>query len=108
MLKKNNLVLLQFLGSLAVLVGAALKFFDFDFAKYVFASGTGLLLIVQVLYMILSKNEDQKNQRIYRLMLFVTLLLVAAAYVMFTRITSWVPFVLAYALGTLFLSFRNK
>lgn len=108
MTKKNSLGLLQFIGSLLVLLGAALKFFTFDFSKYVFAGGTAVLLLVQVFFMVSSKNEDSKTQRFYRLMFLVTFLLVAAAYFMFTREGSWVPFVLAYAVVTLFLSFRNQ
>lgn len=108
MKNNNNLVAIQFFGSLFVLVGAAMKFFSVEFAQYIFAAGTGILLIVQVLFMAASKNEDKRIQRLHRLMFIATILLSAAAYFMFTGTVSWIPFVLAYALVSLFLSFRGK
>ena len=107
-MKNNNLTAIQFFGSLFVLVGATLKFFDVAFAPYIFASGAAILLIVQVLFMAAVKNEDKRIQRVHRLMFIATILLGAAAYFMFTRSASWVPFVIAYAVVSLFLSFRSK
>lgn len=107
-MKKNSLSVLQLLGSLLVLTGAVLKFVRFDFAGYIFAGGAVLLFIVHLIYLSKSKNEDLQTQRAHRLMVFATLLLGAAAYFMIVGGVSWIPFVLAYAVVSLYLSYRSR
>ena len=101
--------MIQFAGSLLVLVGAALKFFQFEFANYIFVGGAALLIGLQTFYF--SKSAEETNlqtKRQHRLMFFVSLFLGVATYFMFTEKNTWVPLVLVYALASLFLSFRNK
>lgn len=106
---KNNLTFIQFAGSLLILIGAALKFFQFEFANYIFATGAAFLIGLQIFHLSKSGEEaDLQKRRQHRLMLFVTLFLGVAVYFMFTEKNTWVPLVLVYALASLFLSFRNK
>ncbi|MGC3978564.1 MAG: hypothetical protein QM751_10260 [Paludibacteraceae bacterium] len=107
-MKKNNLSILQFVGSLLVLMGAVLKFVELNFADYVFSGGVVILFMAHIFLMSTSKNEELRVQRAHRLMLLATFLLGAAAYFMFTGKLSWIPFVLAYAVISLYLSFRIK
>lgn len=107
-MKNNNLSVIQFLGSLAVLIGAVLKFVNFNFANYIFAGGVILLFAVQITYLTKSDRNNIQKQRIHRLMILATSLLGVASYFMFTGGYSWVPFVLAYAVVSLYLSFRDK
>lgn len=107
-MKKNNLAIIQFIGSLAVLIGAVLKFVNFEFANYVFAGGAVLLFVMQIVYLIKSNKDDIREQRLHRLMILATSLLGVASYFMFVRGYSWIPFVLAYAVVSLYLSYRAK
>ncbi|VBB48324.1 conserved membrane hypothetical protein [uncultured Paludibacter sp.] len=108
MMKKNNLTFIQFVGSLLILVGAALKFFVFDFSNYIFAAGALILIALQFFYLFQSKNQDFRTQRLHRLMFLATALLGVGAYFMFTGKNTWIPLLLSYALVSLFLSFRSK
>lgn len=105
---KDNLKTVHIIGGLLVLTGTALKFFQFNFANYIFAAGAGVLLILQFVYLRLSANADEKTKRINRLMLLVTGVLGLGAYFMFTGKSNWVATVLVYALASLFLAFRSK
>ncbi len=94
-------------GGLLVLSGAAFQFFEFDFARYVFAAGTVVLLAVQSIYLMQAKNENIRTQRIVRMMFFATLLLGLGVYLMFTGDDRWVILVLIYALVSVFLAWRS-
>lgn len=108
-MRKNNLSMIQFAGSLLVLVGAALKFFQFEFANYIFVLGAALLLGLQTFYVSKSGEEtDLQAKRLIRLMFIASLFLGIAAYFMFTGKNTWVPLLLAYALISLYISFRSK
>ena len=96
------------LGGILVLTGALFQFFEFDFAKYVFGTGSLMLIIVQAIYLSEVRNEDVRNQRIVRLMSFITLLLGLGTYLMFTRDDRWVILVLIYAVVSVFLAWRSS
>lgn len=94
-------------GGLLVLCGALFYFFEFEFAKYVFAVGTVMLIAVQAIYLKNGRNESIRLQRIFRIMFLVTLLLGFGAYLMFTGDERWVVLLLLYALVSAFLAFRS-
>lgn len=95
------------LGGVLVLIGAALYFFEFDFAKYVFAVGAGILILVNGQYLMDARNENIRVQRIVRMMFLVTLMLGVGAYLMFVRDDRWVILVLLYAIVSVFLAWRS-
>ena len=95
------------IGGLLVLSGAAFQFFDFDFAKYVFAAGTLILIVVQSIYLMQAKHKNVRIQRIVRMMFFATLLLGIGVYLMFILDDRWVIMVLIYALVSVFLAWRS-
>ena len=100
--------ILHGLGGVLVLAGAAFQFFDFSFAKYVFAVGTLLLIIVQSTYLSNVRNENIRIQRIVRMMFFVTLLLGFGVYLMFSNDDRWVLLILIYAVVSVFLACRSQ
>lgn len=94
-------------GGLLVLAGALFQFFEFEFAKYVFAVGTVMLIAVQAYYLNNGRNEGIRLQRIFRIMFLVTLLLGFGVYLMFKGDDRWVVILLLYALVSAFLAFRS-
>lgn len=105
---KNSLTVAQFVGSFSLFAGAVLKFFTFTTANYVFAVGAFILLVLQVLNLIQSQQEDVRVLRLHRILLLVTAMLGVAAYFMFIGKNTWMPLLLAYAITSLYLSFRFK
>ncbi|MFV0472114.1 MAG: hypothetical protein ACK5L7_08820 [Paludibacteraceae bacterium] len=103
---KNKIAAIQFAGSLLVLLGAVLKFFNFDFASYIFSIGATILIVLQLFFLSKARNENSQVQRLHRLMLFASLMLGAAAYFMFSGSKTWILLTLSYALVSLFLSYR--
>ena len=106
-MKNKSLHSVQLAGSLLTLTGAALQLFELEFSKYVFAIGALILIVVYFIYTLRAKNEPNRIQRQHRLMLFATLFLGVAAYLMYTNNDTWVVMVLIYALISVFLSFRK-
>ncbi|MHB9056719.1 MAG: hypothetical protein ACYC2P_11300 [Paludibacteraceae bacterium] len=106
-MNKRTLNTAQLIGSLLTFAGAALQLFEFEFSKYVFASGALSLIVVFFIYNYLARNENSLVRRHHRLMMFATLFLGIGAYLMFTNKGSWVVMVLIYALISVYLSFRG-
>lgn len=96
------------LGGVLVLTGALFQFFEFDFSKFIFGTGSLMLIVVQAIYLSQVRNEDIRTQRIVRLMSFITLLLGLGTYLMFTRDDRWVILVLIYAVVSVFLAWRSS
>lgn len=104
----NKSTVVQIIGNLLVFIGFVLRHFTFTVANYVFTVGAAILLGLQIYILVKLKSDDVRTNRLTRLMLLVTAFLGVAAYFMFTGKNTWIPLVLAYALTTLFLSFRGK
>jgi len=98
------------IGALLTFSGAVMQLVELSYAKYVFAAGALLLLVLQVFFVIKSNNKEIRIRRINRMMLFATAMLAVAAYMMFTRpySNSWVVMVLIYAVLSVFFTFRVK
>ncbi|MFV0392309.1 MAG: hypothetical protein ACK5KP_10575 [Paludibacteraceae bacterium] len=96
------------LGGFLLLMGAAFQFFEFDFAKFIFAAGVIILIAVQAVYLLRVRHADIRTQRVMRIMFFITLLLGVGAYLMFIRDDRWVIVLLLYALVSVFLAFRSE
>lgn len=108
MITLNKSTVVQIVGNLLVFIGFAMRHFTFTVANYIFTAGAAILLGSQIYILMKLKSDDIRTNRIARLMLLVTAFLGVGAYFMFTGKNTWIPLVLAYALTTLFLSFRGK
>ena len=91
-----------------LVTGALLYMFDIPFAEYVFASGAVLAIVQAFVYALQNRTDDRRTARLHRLNFVATLFLGVAAWLMFMHNTSWVPFVLIYAVIVFFLSFRGN
>lgn len=108
-MSKQVIYYLQLIGSIFVLIGAALKYFSFEIEayKYIFSAGALSLLVVSFAQYFNNRKGNTRVQRQYRLMLFATAFLGVSAYLMFRNDERWVILVLVYALVSVFLSFRS-
>ena len=101
----------QIAGALLVFGGALLKLLEVGTSgTYVFTAGAVILIFVQLINVLKTKNADKRIQRLNRILLLATALLGLAAYMMFAKpySESWVVMVLLYAVLSVFLSFRSK
>lgn len=106
---RNNKYI-QFLfvsGILLIITGSLGHFFDQPLYKYVFGTGTLLLIIKQLIEMFNTVSPDFKQKRLLRMNMMLTLMLALATYSMFDGTTLWIAVVLIYALVTLYMTFRN-
>ena len=94
--------------ALLLVVGAMLFTFDVKYSEYVFAAGAVMAIFQSFMYAIENKTDDRRIARLHRLNFIATLFLGVAAWMMFIKSSSWVPFVLIYALIVFYLSFRGK
>ena len=106
-MKSIHTILISVFAVLLV-AGAALYMFDIPYAEYIFAAGAVLAIVQAFVYAIQNRTDDRRISRLHRLQFVATLFLGVAAWMMFMHNTSWVPFVLIYALIIFFLSFRQK
>lgn len=90
-----------------VLSGAVMSLFALKFAPFVFSGGVAGLIYIQAKNAYDKRNEQMRNKRLSRISLFNSILLILAAYSMFTSTNSWVVLLLVYALSSFFLSFRG-
>jgi hypothetical protein len=95
------------LGIIFVIAGSLGHFFEIATFKYVFAFGTLLVIISQLLFSTKSKDADFRKRRQLRLNVMLGLMLALATYSMFDGTTLWIAVVLIYALVTLIMSFRG-
>ncbi len=104
---KIHTILISVFAVLLV-VGAVLFTLDIPYSEYIFAAGALVAMVQAFLYAIQNKTDDKRTARLHGLNFVATLFLGVAAWFMFIHSTSWVPFVLIYALIVFFLSFRVK
>lgn len=95
-------------GGMLTLTGALLYFFELGIARYLFAFGVIALIGVQVVYLVQTKQENVRTQRMMRLMLVAVLLLGFGAYLMFVNDERWVILMLIYVLISVFLALRAE
>ncbi len=93
--------------ALLLIAGALLFTLDIPYAEYVFAAGAVLAIMQAFVYALQNKTDDRRIARLHRLNFVASLFLGVAAWLMFMHNTSWVPFVLIYALIVFFLSLRS-
>lgn len=94
-------------GIVFVIAGSLGHFFELAMLKYVFAIGTFLVIISQLIISMKNKEADFRKRRQLRLNVMLGLMLALATYSMFDGTTLWMAVVLIYALVTLMMSFRN-
>lgn len=107
-MKYNIHTILTIVYATLLVVGAILFIFDVHNSQYLFAIGAVLAIIQSILYALQNKSDDRRIQRLHRLNFIASLFLGVAAWLMFQHNTSWVPFVIIYALVVFYLSFRTK
>ena len=105
---KVNRIHTALIASFAVLLvaGALLFMFDVAYSEYICAAGAVLAIVQAFMYALQNRTDDRRQARLHRLNFVATLFLGVAAWLMFMKNTSWMPFVLIYALVVFFLSFR--
>ena len=96
------------LFAVLLVAGAVLYMFDVAYSEYVFAAGAVIAIVQAFVYALQNRTDDRRTARLHRLNFVATLFLGVAAWLMFVRNTSWVPFVLIYAVIVFFLSFRGE
>lgn len=106
-MKINILTVFYVSGLLLVILASMGHFFEIEYSNYVFTIGASMLVIERIIVMLREKETDFRKQRLLRMNLMLSLVLVLAAYSMLDGTTLWIPAVLIYALITLFLSFRT-
>lgn len=94
-------------GIIFVITGSLGHFFELPLLKYVFAIGTLLVIISQLIIFMKNREADFRKRRQLRLNVMLGLMLALATYSMFDGTTLWIAVVLIYALVTLVMSFRN-
>lgn len=97
-----------FVGGVITIIGSLTELFEVSYAPYVFSFGVLLLVGFHFYTAWLNKDAENRSQRLTRSAFMASLLLVLAAYFMFTGSTIWVVAVLIYALSSFFLSFRGE
>lgn len=107
-MSKQNLQIIFIAGGTLTIVGAVAQLFNVKISPYIFSTGALLLIVLQLLTALDSKNNDKRLQRLTRVNFITSLFLALAAYFMFTSSNSWVVAVLIYALSSLIMSFRAK
>jgi len=96
------------LAGLFTIIGAVTQFAKLEYAPYIFALGS-LLLIYSHLKNIFSTSEnDFRTRRLSRIGFISSLMLIISNYFMFTSSNAWVVFLLIYAVVTFSLSFRSE
>lgn len=95
-------------GGTFTIIGAVAQLFEISSAPYIFSLGALLLLYYQFLQAWKTRNAEMRQRRLGRIGFIATLLLVLAAYFMFTNSNLWVVAVLIYALSLFSLSFRGE
>jgi hypothetical protein len=106
--RKNKFIqYLYVTGILLIITGSFGHFFDLPLFKFVFGTGTLLLIIKQLLEMFNTVNPDFRQKRLLRMNMMLTFMLALATYSMFDGSTLWIAVILIYALTTLFISFRT-
>jgi hypothetical protein len=107
-MQKQHIQILFIIGGTLTIIGALAELFNVIYAPYLFSLGAAILIVIQAMNAFDKNKVDYREQRLARSGLFTSLLLVLAAYLMFTHSNSWVVAVLIYALSSLFYSFRGK
>lgn len=107
-MSKQNLQIIFIVGGTITIIGAVAQLFNVKAAPYIFSAGALILIVLQFMAALKSKNTDPRLQRLTRVNFITSLLLALAAYFMFTSANSWVVAVLIYAISSLIMSFRTK
>lgn len=94
-------------GILLVTGSSVAWFLKEENAKYVFATGTLIVVLYHFISMMITKEENFVKQRLLRIGLISSLFLALGTYSMFDHSDLWVPSILIYALVTLYRSFRS-
>ena len=115
---------IQITYAILLVVGALLYTLDVAYTEYVFAAGAVIAIVHTFIYAIQnrpssikqqaengnrkSSADDRRTARLHGLHFIATLFLGVAAWLMIVHSSSWMPFMLIYALVVFFLSFRTK
>jgi len=96
------------LGGIFTLAGAITQFAHFEYAPYIFAVGTALLIYSHVKNILAANENNFRTKRLSRIGFISALMLLVACYFMFIGSNAWVVFLLIYAVITLVLTFRSE
>lgn len=107
MKKLTDTIKFRAFGSIALLIGSLLHFFETPYGKYLFAVGAFILIVLELITIFKHPEADFRSRRLQRMSFMVSLVLALAVYSMVEATTLWIPAVLLYALITLFISFRS-
>ena len=108
-MNQRILNIIQIAGAILAFGGALIKLLEPGIpGTYIFTAGAVILLVVQFINVLKTKNADMRIKRLNRILLLATALLGVAAYMMFANPVSesWVVMVLLYAVLSVFLTFR--
>ncbi|MDP4239940.1 MAG: hypothetical protein Q8904_10780 [Bacteroidota bacterium] len=94
-------------GTITIL-GVFARFFNINYAPYIFSVGAALLIFIQGKYALDNKHAEKRQKRLARIGFLNSLMLGLGAYFMFTGSNSWAVMVLIYALSSFFYSFRGN
>ena len=93
-------------SSILVLAGAVLYLSRWEYAPYIFATGTAG---VTVCYLTLPyKSSDYRMHRLQRINIFAGIAMIASSVFMFKQQMAWVVFLLISAILQLYTSFIMK
>ena len=95
-------------GAVLTFIGAICKLFELIYAPYIFSLGSAILIFLLAKSAYELRNAELRKKRLSRSSLMSGLLLILAAYSMFTHTNLWVVAILIYALTTLFITFRGN
>ncbi len=95
-------------GAVLTFSGVICKLIEVIYAPYIFSLGSAILIFLLAKSAYELRNAEISKKRLSRSSLMSGLLLVLAAYSMFTHTNLWVVAILIYALTTLFVSFRGN
>lgn len=89
------------------LAGAVLQIAEVQYALYIFAAGTLLLIYSHLHQIFITRDDDFRTRRLARIGFLSSLILLLGDYFLFTGSNAWVVFLFIYAVVTLTLSFRS-
>ena len=100
--------ILQISYGVLLMVGAVSFLLRQQWGFNLYAAGAVLAVVQTLTYALQNRTDDIREARQQRLMFILSLMLGVSAYYMYLGENMWVGFMAAYAVGTLFLSFRGK
>ncbi len=107
-MKKNKRNLTFYIvASVLIVFGAIGQILEIKFSHIMFLVGALIIVVLKFLSMETKTSFNKRQQRLDRIGFMSSLLLVLAAFCMFTDSNLWVVALLIYSILSFFLSFRG-